>query len=63
MCGPCQVKGYPVKIRKRGIPMYGFENFKGKDGYIVSMPEPNSRMDRLLQMAAVYLELQQKERL
>ena len=24
--------GYPVKYEK-GIPMYGFENFKGKDGY------------------------------
>ena len=26
------VNGYPVKYEK-GIPMYGFENFKGKDGY------------------------------
>ena len=39
------------------------KTLKVKIDIIVSMPEPNSRMDRLLQMAAVYLELQQKERL
>ena len=31
--------GYPVKYEK-GIPMYGFENFKGKDGYYC-FHEPN----------------------
>ena len=32
VCGVLASDGYPVKYEK-GIPMYGFENFKGKDGY------------------------------
>ena len=32
VCVVLASEGYPVKYDK-GIPMYGFENFKGKDGY------------------------------